>query len=119
MSSAPPDLDGVKVTDYRGNVQAWGVVVNAANLVNGSNEIGANKLTLFANQIAFYNVENFTTTYMNRGQNGTLNSTGFSMVNGSTQASGIVQFDNGFVNFLYNGTDPAGTYTSILYLTLS
>ena len=114
-----PDLDGVRVTDYRGNAQAWGVVANATNLTNGSNDINANKLTLFANQIVFSNVQNFTTSRMNRGANGTLDGSGFSMVNGSTQASGIVQFDNGFVNFLYNGSDPAGTYTSTLYLTLS
>ena len=114
-----PDIDGSRVTDYRGNVQAWAVVVNASNLTDGTNVILPNKLTLFANQIVFTNVQNFTTSRVNKGANGTLNDSGFSMVNGSTQASGIVQFDNGFVNLFYNGSDAAGDYAGNMIYTLS
>lgn len=113
------EVDDMQVTDYRGNAQAWGVVVNAANLTAGSNELNTDKIALFANQIIFTNVESFTTSYMNRGANGAINGTGFSMVNGSTQASGIVQFDNGFFNLTHNGSEVAGTYTGVIQFTLS
>ena len=113
------EVDNQRVTDYRGNAQAWGVVVNAANLTAGSNEIDSNKIALFANQITFSNVQNFTTSRMNRGANGTLNGSGFSMVNGSTQASGIVQFDDGFFNLTYTGAEAAGSYTGVIKFTLT
>lgn len=113
------DIDNVAVTDYRGTSDAWSVAANANNLSDGTNTIYANKLTLYQDvRGTLTNVQNSTTSRVLLGSNGNIANAGVTLMNTSS-SPGIIRFDNGFVNFLYTGTDPAGTYGAKIFLTLS
>ncbi len=115
-------VNGPQVTDYRGSGTAWSVAVATNNFQeSGGNIIDADKLTLYQDtEGVLYNVENSATNaYIAIGSNGTLNDTGATLINGSTQASGIVQFDNGFVNLVVSDSVAQGDYGAIMTFTLS
>lgn len=112
-------VSNLQVTDYRGNAASWDVAASAANLSDGTNEIDADRMTLYTTSATLYNVENSTTTFTAVGATGTLNDTGMTLLNGSTQASGIIQFDAGSVSLEVWATDLAGTYTTTVYFTLT
>lgn len=115
-------VNGPTVTDYRGSGTAWSVAVATNNFEEGGgNIIDADQLTLYQDtEGVLYNIENSATNaYIAIGSNGTLNDAGATLMNGSTQASGIVQFDNGFVNLIVDGTEPQGDYGAIMTFTLS
>lgn len=107
------------VTDYRGNAQSWTVAAASTNLTNGANEIDADRLTLYTTSATLTNIENSTTAYTAMGSTGTLNDTGMTLMNGSTQASGIIQFDAGSISLDFWSTDQAGDYTAVVTYTLS
>jgi hypothetical protein len=112
-------INGLYVSDYRGSYTAWVTAVNANNLQSGSDIIEANKLTVYQNAGTLTNLQNCTTTYIALGATDTLEGSGATLMNGSTQASGIVQFDNGYVNLLYSSTIATGTYTGVLVFTVT
>ena len=113
------EIDGATVTDYRGNSTAWTVAVNANTLTSGSDTILPNKLNAYAENGVVSNVENGLTNKVAKGTNGTLNNAGITLINGSTQASGIFQYDNGVVRLTVGTTQAAGTYGAIMVYTLS
>lgn len=114
-------VNGPVVTDYRGSGTAWSVAVAVNNFEEvGGNIIDADQLTLYQDTDGVLsNIENCTTSYILIGTNGTLNDTGATLMNGSTQAAGMVQFDEGFVNLVADGTEPQGDYGAIMTFTLS
>lgn len=117
------EIDGPTVTDYRGSSTIWGVTVNANNLAAGTNSIHANKITVYPNVPAdnshFTNVQNFDIDQVTFGSSGTLNDAGSTLFNASTAGSGIVQYDNGFLNLTTAGTEAQGAYTAIMFYTLA
>ena len=115
------EVDGPTVTDYRGTGTAWSVAVAANNFAEGGGTIiDADQLTLYQDTAGVLtSIENCTTAYIQIGTNGTLNDTGATLMNGSTQASGIVQFDNGFVNLTLDGSENQGDYGAIMTFTLA
>lgn len=115
------EVDGPTVTDYRGTSTAWSVAVAANNFEEpGGNIIDADQLTLYQDTAGVLtSIENCTTSYILIGANGTLNDAGATLMNGSTQASGIVQFDDGFVNLTLDGTENQGDYGAVMTFTLA
>ncbi|OGB74395.1 hypothetical protein A2V68_01620 [candidate division Kazan bacterium RBG_13_50_9] len=113
------EIDNVDITDYRGTATAWEVVTNANNLTNGTNIISAYRLSLYATGATASNVANFDTNRVNVGSTGSLGGAGVTLINGSTQASGVVELDNALVNLYFSATDQAGNYAAVLLYTLS
>ena len=116
------DIDGLTINDYRGNSTAWTVALNSNGLTDTSNAaitISANKLNAYAEAGIISNVENGATIRTAKGTNGTLNGAGITLLNGSTQASGVFQYDNGKVNLTLGGTESTATYAGILTYTLT
>lgn len=116
------DIDGLTINDYRGTSTAWTVALNSNGLTDTSNSnlvILANKLNAYAEAGIISNVENGDTTRTAKGTNGTLNNAGITLLNGSTQALGVFQYDNGKVNLTLGGTESTGTYAGILTYTLT
>ncbi|MBU1092073.1 hypothetical protein KJ836_00070, partial [Patescibacteria group bacterium] len=81
--------------------------------------IGADRMNAYAEAGMISNIENGDTTYTSNWTNGTLNDGGITLLNGSTQANGIFQYDNGKINLTVWSTDASGTYQAILTYTLS
>jgi len=116
------EMDGVTVTDYRGNAQAWTVAINSNALTDTTDAnftLGANRMNAYAEAGIISNIENGTTAYTSVGTNGLLNDGGITLLNGSTQANGIFQYDNGKINLAVWSTDASGTYQAVLTYTLS
>ncbi|MFH1856277.1 MAG: hypothetical protein ABH836_03475 [Candidatus Omnitrophota bacterium] len=116
------EMDGVTVTDYRGNAQTWTVALNSNSLTDTTDAnftISANRMNAYAETGTISNIQNGTTTYTSVGTNGLLNDGGITLLNGSTQASGIFQYDNGKINLTVWSTDASGTYQAVLTYTLS
>jgi len=117
------EIDGPTVTDYRGNSQAWTVTVNANDFDAGGNIIYANKLSVYpnvpANNSHFTNVENFDIDQVTFGSAGNIANAGVTLFNASTSGSGIVQYDNGFLNLVISGSETQGDYSAIMFYTLA
>jgi len=116
------EMDGVTVTDYRGNAMNWTVALNSNDLTDKTDSnftIGADRMNAYAEAGMISNIENGDTTYTSNWTNGTLNDGGITLLNGSTQANGIFQYDNGKINLTVWSTDASGTYQAILTYTLS
>lgn len=112
-----PEIDSVAVKDYRGNAQAWTVACNGNNF---DASLPANDINLFSNAGTVINVENGDVTRVAVGAGtGNLTGSGATLFNGSTQASGVFRYDNGFLNLHVDGNEGAGTYTAIMVYTLS
>lgn len=110
-------IDGVTVKDYRGNSQAWVVACNGNDF---DATLPASDINLFSNAGAITNVENGDTNQVAVGAGtGNLTGAGATLFNGSTAASGVFQYDNGFLNLHVDGTEAAGTYTAIMVYTLA
>jgi len=121
-NTANNEIDGLTINDYRGNSTAWTVALNSNGLTDTADSnltISANKLNCYAENGIISNVENGATIRTAVGTNGTLNDAGITLLNGSTQASGVFQYDNGAVNLTLGGTEATGTYEGILTYTLS
>jgi len=117
--SGNEDVDGPRVTDYRGTSAAWSVADNTMNFTDGTDQIPASRLRLYQDVRGYLtNIENATTSRVTLGSNGTLNDGGVTLIN-TTSSPGIVQFDNGFVNLTYWATDAQGSYFTTMYYTLS
>ncbi|MBN2585271.1 WxL domain-containing protein [Patescibacteria group bacterium] len=114
---AAPEMDGMAITDYRGNATAWSVAVTANNLVSGTDEISSAMISIANGDVQ--NIENLDTNYVAVGSNGTLDGAGTTLVNGSTQASGITGCDNAALTLNIEGTEAAGAYGAIVTYTLS
>lgn len=112
-------INSLAVTDYRGNAQAWTVAVNANNLSDGTHNIIANKLNCYAANGTVTNLQNGLTNKVAKGTSGTLNGSGITLVNGSSAASGIFQYDDGVVRLTVNGHESSGNYASTMVYTLS
>ncbi|MFA5270352.1 MAG: WxL domain-containing protein [Patescibacteria group bacterium] len=112
-----PEIDGVAITDYRGNATAWTVAVSANDFSDGTNTIPADQLSV--KNGTKRNIDNCDTNRLALGSNGTLNDTGTTIINGSTQASGISGFDNGFLSLNVLGSENAGTYGAVVTYTLT
>ncbi|OGB74396.1 hypothetical protein A2V68_01625 [candidate division Kazan bacterium RBG_13_50_9] len=117
--TANQEVDLLAVTDYRGTGTEWNVAANANNLANGTNIISAYRLSMYATTATATNVEAFDTNRVNLGSTGSLGGTGMTLANGSTQASGIVRFDNAAVRLQITATDAAGNYGAKVLFTLS
>lgn len=113
------EVDGLTIRDYRGNAQPWTVAMSANNFDAGGNIINANRLNGYASNGAITNVENGDTNRTAKGSSGFLNNTGITLLNGSTQASGVFRYDNGVVRLTVDGTEIVGTYGAILTYTLT
>lgn len=114
------ELDLIAVTDYRGNTTCWVVAMNANNLQAGSNQIDtASALNGYAQNIDMTNVETADTNRTNQGADGFLDGAGITLVNGSTQASGIFRFDNGVIRLTVDGSEPSGSYGAVVTYTLT
>jgi hypothetical protein len=114
------NMDGVEITDYRGSATAWEVVANASEMNNGGAAvIAATRLKIDNNGTA----RNITAGDTNRvavlAADGPLNDGGSTIINGSTQASGVFGYDN--AQFLLNvtGSDVAASYVGVVTFTLS
>ena len=114
------NMDGMEITDYRGSYTAWAVVANATEMNNGgATAIPANRLKIDNNGTS----RNITNADTNRVAvlvaDGPLNDGGVTIINGSTQASGVFGYDN--AQFLLNvtGTEAAVDYTGMVVFTLS
>ncbi|MBU1083098.1 hypothetical protein KKE14_01530 [Patescibacteria group bacterium] len=112
------EIDSVAVKDYRGNNNVWDVTAAANNFLDGN--LMADDINMFANAGTIANVENGD---LNRvavgGGTGNLGGAGSTLFNGSTQASGVFRYDNGFLNLRVDGDEPAGTYTATMTYTLA
>ncbi|MFH1088223.1 MAG: WxL domain-containing protein [Patescibacteria group bacterium] len=117
-NTANNEVDGLTVTDYRGTSTAWTVSAQANNFNDGSHDIPASKMNLYAEVGALTNIAEADTNQVANGTNGTLNGS-VTVFNGSTGASGIFQYDNGFINLVINGTEATGDYGAILTFTLA
>lgn len=116
------EIDGLTVIDYRGNAVAWTVALNSNALTDTGNAaitILANRMNAYAEAGTISNIENGVTTRTKKGTNGTLNDGGITLLNGSTQAAGVFQYDNGKINLTVWATDSAGTYAAVATYTLS
>lgn len=112
-------IDSLAVTDYRGNAQAWSVVVNANNFSDGTNTISVANLKVWPGNGAVANVENFDTNQVAKGtNNAALSGAGANLLNGSTAASGIMRYDNGILRLTLAGTESAGVYGAVATFTL-
>lgn len=110
-------IDGPTVTDYRGNANAWTVTSNANSFAAS---LPASDINLFANAGTIANIENGDLNRVAVGSGtGNLTGAGATLFNGSTQASGIFQYDNGFLNLHVDGNETAGTYTATMVYTLA
>lgn len=113
------EADNVVAQDYRGTYTAWSVSVVSTDLNSSGSLIYANKIKLYQDTAGVLtNIQNCDTNQVAKGANGTLNGTGVTLMNGSTNASGIVQFDNGYFNLTLGGAEAAGTYTGKITFTL-
>ena len=111
------EIDGPTVKDYRGNSQAWTVACNGNNF---SADLPATDINLFANAGAITNIENGDTNEVAVGAGtGNLGASGATLFNGSTAASGVFQYNNGFLNLHVDGDEAAASYTAIMVYTLS
>jgi hypothetical protein len=108
----------VVAQDYRGTGTAWVVSVNANDLSDGTNTIYANKLTIYQSGGTLTNIQNCTTSRIGLGATDSLESSGATLMNGSTQASGIVQYDNGYFNLTLGGAESAGVYGGKIIFTI-
>lgn len=113
------NITGLTVKDYRGTYSCWVVAVNANNFTAGTNIILANKLNAYAANGAITNVESGDTNYTAKGTSGFLNNAGITLLNGSTQASGVFRYDNGLIRLTINGAEAVGDYTTVSIYTLS
>lgn len=114
---ATPEVDDMAITDYRGSATAWSVAVTANNLQAGTNEIASSKISI--KNGTKRNIQNLDTNRVAIGSNGTLNGDGTTLVNGSTQASGITGFDNAALTLNVSGSEVAGAYGAIVTYTLT
>ncbi len=112
-------INGLTVTDYRGTSTTWGVVATATNFNASGNIINSDRLNCYAEAGNITNVANADVTQVANGTNGTLNDTGIVVFNGSNDASGVFQYDDGFINLTVDGTEVTGDYTAVLTFTLS
>lgn len=112
-----PEIDNVAVKDYRGNNTAWDVTCNGNDF---DASLPASDINLFSNAGTVINVENGDVNRVKVGAGtGNLTGSGASLFNGSTQASGVFRYDNGFLNLHVDGDEAAGSYTAIMVYTLS
>ncbi|MEA1909720.1 MAG: hypothetical protein U9M89_01690 [Patescibacteria group bacterium] len=117
---ANEELDDIAITDYRGNAQAWSVAMNANNLQSGSDHIDtASALNGYVSNGDMTNVENADTNRTAVGSDGFLDGAGVTLINGSTQASGIFRYDNGVIRLTVDGSEAAGEYGAVVTYTLS
>jgi len=114
-----PETDNLIITDYRGTSTIWNVTVNATEMNNTTADavIAANKLSIKNGDKG--NNANADTNRVAITSNGTLNGTGTSLANGSTQASGV--FDLGNAAFTLNvlGNEAATEYTGTIVYTVA
>lgn len=117
--SGNQNIDGVTVKDYRGAATGWDLTCNAVNNFDDTYILGSD-INLFSNAGTIINVENGDLNRVALGDGtGNLTAGGATLFNGSTQASGVFQYDNGFLNLHVDGDEPASTYTSTMLYTLT
>lgn len=110
------EFDNIAVTDYRGTDTAWTLTINATSLNGATYNILATKMTIDNTNAV---VAGATNSHVNIGPNSTLNNGGATMINGTTQASGINTYSNGELYLNLDGSPSADIYTGTIYYTLA
>ena len=109
------EFNNIAVTDQRGTDTAWDLAINATSLTGSTYNILADKLTIENNDAVVLGTTNANIVI---GPNSTLNDGGATMMNGTTQASGINTYWNGKLFLNLDGTPGTDDYTGTIYYTV-
>ena len=109
------EFDNIAVTDQRGTDTAWVLSVNSTSMTGGTYNILSTKLHIENNAAT---VIGTTHNHVTIGANSTLDGAGGTMMNGTTQASGINTYHNGKLFLNLDGSPSADDYTGTIHYTL-